>query len=94
MVIIYQEMNVKLKKKICFFFDYFIDDTTWFHSDIKLNHRHILDSIQPKTIAEYEQQKLNQQDQYRSANKKWPHLSEYGEQFVLGTTAERRQPTE
>jgi len=53
-----------------------------------------LDSIQPKTIAEYKQEKMNRQDEYRQANKKWPHLSEYGEQFVLGTVAERRQPTE
>jgi hypothetical protein len=87
-------MNVKLKKKICFFFDYFIDDTTWFHSDIKLNHRHILDSIQPKTIAEYKQEKEKQQDQYRKEKKKWPHLSEYDEQFVLETTAEQTQKTE
>ncbi|CAF1629145.1 unnamed protein product [Rotaria magnacalcarata] len=66
-------------------------DTTWFGSDIKLNRRHILDSIEPKTIAEYEQIKANQQDQYRKTNEKWPYLSEYGEQFVLGTTV-RNQP--
>ena len=72
----------------------FSDETTWFGSNIELNRRHILDSIQPKTMAEYEQAKAKQQEQYRKAGEKWPFISEYAEQFVLGTTAEQRQPTE
>lgn len=71
-----------------------LDDTTWFHSDIELNRRHILESIQPRTLAEYEQEKLKRQEQYRQANDKWPFLSEYAEQFVLGSNAEHTQPTE
>ena len=59
-----------------------------------LNRRHILDSIQLKTTAEYEQQRAQQQDQYRSANGKWPHISEYGDQFVLGTAVGRNKKTE
>ncbi|CAF1158835.1 unnamed protein product [Rotaria sordida] len=69
-------------------------DTTWFGSNIELNRRHILDSIQPKTRTEYEQEKINQQNHYRKENNKWPYLSEYGEQFVLGTTVERKQKTD
>ncbi|CAF1016207.1 unnamed protein product [Rotaria sp. Silwood1] len=69
-------------------------NTTWFGSNIELNRRHILDSIQPKTIAEYAQEKANQQDRYQKANDKWPYLSEYGEQFVLGTTVERKHKTD
>lgn len=59
-----------------------------------LNRRHILDSIQVKSTAEYEQQHAEQQDQYRKANGKWPYLSEYTDQFVLGTPVERKQKTE
>ncbi len=47
-----------------------------------------------KTTAEYEQQHAEQQDQYRKAKQKWPHLSEYGDQFVLRTPVERKQKTE
>jgi hypothetical protein len=47
-----------------------------------------------KTTAEYEQQKSQQQDQYRTAKGKWPHISEYGDQFVLGTAANRSKKTE
>ncbi len=59
-----------------------------------LNRRNILDSIQLKTNAEYEQQHADKQDQYRKAKGKWPHLSEYGDQFVLRTPVERKQKTE
>jgi hypothetical protein len=45
-------------------------------------------------LAEYEQVKANQQDQYRKSNGKWPHLSEYADQFVLQTAVERKQKTE
>jgi hypothetical protein len=61
---------------------------------MQLNRRHILDSIQLKTNAEYEQQHAEQQDQYRKAKGKWPHLSEYGDQFVLKTPVERKKKTE
>lgn len=59
-----------------------------------MNRHDILQSIQQKTRSEYEQLHVGEQDQYREANKKWPHLSEYGEQFVLGTTIERKAKTE
>lgn len=72
----------------------FKDDNTWFDSNLKLNRRNILESIEQKTVAQYEQQKARQQDEYRKAKDKWPHLSEYGEQFVLGTTVERQPQTE
>jgi hypothetical protein len=72
----------------------FKDDTTWFGSEIPLNRRHILDNIQLKTTAEYEQQHAQQQDQYRTAKGKWPHISEYGDQFVLRTAADRNKKTE
>jgi hypothetical protein len=45
-------------------------------------------------MAEYKQEKFNQQERYTKVNGKWPHLSEYGEQFVIGTKAERKQKTE
>ncbi|CAF1203441.1 unnamed protein product [Adineta ricciae] len=69
-------------------------DTTWFGSEMPLNRRHILDSIQSKTTAEYEQQHAQQQDQYRKAQGKWPHISEYGDQFVLRTAVERSKKTD
>jgi hypothetical protein len=72
----------------------FKDDTTWFGSELPLNRRHILDSIQLKTTAEYDQKHMEEQDQYRKAKGKWPHLSEYGDQFVLKTPVERKQKTE
>lgn len=73
---------------------FYKDDTTWFGSEVPLNRRHILDSIQLKTTAEYEQQHAQQQDQYRTAKGKWPHISEYGDQFVLGTPVNRIKKTE
>jgi len=98
MDIICQEMDVNFVdftySKTQKVFVCLLDETTWFGSNIKLNRRSILDSIQPKTIAEYEQQRAKQQEKYRQANEKWPFLSEYSEQFVIGKVAERRQPTE
>lgn len=98
MDIICQEMDVNFVdftySKTQKVFVCLLDETTWFGSNIKLNRRSILDSIQPKTIAEYEQQRAKQQEKYRQANDKWPFLSEYSEQFVIGKAAERRQPTE
>ena len=61
---------------------------------MELNRRHILDSIQLKTTADYEQQHAEQQDRYRKAKGKWPHLSEYTDQFILKTSVERKQKTE
>ncbi|CAF4403291.1 unnamed protein product, partial [Adineta steineri] len=52
-----------------------------------------LESIHLKTTAEYEQKNAEQQDQYRKAKGKWPHISEYGDQFVLGTAVERIKKT-
>lgn len=72
----------------------FSDETTWFRSNVPLNRHNILESIQPKTRAEYELQHAEQQEQYRSANRVWPHLSEYDEQFVLKTKLERQPQTE
>ncbi|CAF1198323.1 unnamed protein product [Adineta steineri] len=69
-------------------------DTTWFGSEMPLNRRHILESIHLKTTAEYEQKNAEQQDQYRKAKGKWPHISEYGDQFVLGTAVERIKKTD
>ncbi|CAF2742398.1 unnamed protein product [Rotaria sp. Silwood2] len=69
-------------------------DTTWFHSDLNLNRHHILESIQLKTMAEYEQQHAEQQHQYRQAKEKWPHLSEYDDQFVLKSKVERKGKTD
>ena len=71
-----------------------LDETTWFRSNVPLNRHTILDSIQPKTRAEYEAQGAEQQERYREANGVWPHLSEYGEQFVLKTKLERQAQTE
>jgi len=88
----YVYKNKKQKTKI--FSLLFKDDTTWFGSEIPLNRHHILDSIQLKTTAEYEQQHSELQNQYRKANAKWPHLSEYGDQFVLKTPIERKEKTE
>lgn len=70
------------------------DDNTWFESNLALNRRRILDSIQPKTLAEYKQATVNVQTQYRQANQKWPHLSEYDEQYVIPTLVERVHRTE
>lgn len=59
-----------------------------------MNRRHILESIDLKTTAEYEQIQAEQKEQYRRANDIWPYLSEYGEQFVLRTRTERKGQTE
>ncbi len=59
-----------------------------------LNRRNILDSIQLKTTAEYEQKHAEEQNQYRKAKTKWPHLSEYDDKFVLKTLVGRKQKTE
>lgn len=59
-----------------------------------MNRHNILESIQPKTLSEYESQHAEEQDRYRTANGVWPHLSEYGEQFVLKTKLERQAQTE
>jgi hypothetical protein len=81
-------------KETIFILFLFKDDTTWFGSEIQLNRRHILNSIQLKTTAEYDQQHAEEQDQYRKAKAIWPHLSEYGDQFVLKTPVVRKQKTE
>lgn len=45
-------------------------------------------------MAEYEQEKSQQKDHYKQANEKWPYLSEYGEQFVIGRSPGRFFKTE
>ncbi|CAF1491971.1 unnamed protein product [Rotaria magnacalcarata] len=69
-------------------------NTTWFHSDLNLNRHNILDSIEMKATADYEQKQVEQQEQYRKANDIWPHLSEYSDQFVLKTKAEQKAKTD
>ena len=99
MVIIYKETDVNetfvfvvLKTSSNLFSS--LDETTWFRSNVPLNRHNILESIQPKTLSEYEIQHAEEQDRYRTANGAWPHLSEYGEQFVLKTKLERQAQTE
>ena len=70
------------------------DDNTWFPSTLTLNRRRILDSIQPKTSDEYQQEKSRVQDTYYQARKKWPHLSEYQEEFVIPFVTEHVPRTE
>jgi len=99
-VTICKEMLVKRNKirffssKIidcCFFFQ---DDTTWFGSELPLNRRHILDSIEQKTKADYEQEHAEQREQYQRAKSAWPHVTEYSDKFVLGTRVQQQQKTE
>jgi hypothetical protein len=80
-------IRIDLLLVCCFLFR--TDENTWFHSDVPLNRRHILESIEPKTCAEYEQVHTNQKQQYQYAKGRWPHLSEYGDQFVLRSSTQR-----
>ena len=70
-----------------------LDDTTWFGSSAPLDRRHVLDSIESKTLGEYGQQRADQQNQCRRAKGSWPHVSEYNEQFTLRTPTDRKAKT-
>lgn len=66
----------------------FEDDNTWFPSNIPLNRRHILDSIQVKTLGEYQHEKKQIQEEYYRAREAWPYLSEYQEEYVIPNVIE------
>ncbi|CAF1204654.1 unnamed protein product [Didymodactylos carnosus] len=70
------------------------DDSTWYNSTVPLDRRRILDDIQPKTKKDYADLHNSQRERYQTAKSTWPHLSEYGDQFVLKTKVQQMSKTE
>lgn len=58
------------------------DSTTWFGSSVPLNRTQILQDINPKTAAEYEQIRQFNEDRTLDKKNKYPHYSEYTDRFT------------
>lgn len=74
------------------------NSTTWFGSSVPLNRTQILQDINPKTAAEYEQIRQFNEDRTLDKKNKYPHYSEYTDRFTahskvvpILTTLQRRK---
>ncbi|XP_060076133.1 uncharacterized protein LOC132555782 [Ylistrum balloti] len=61
---------------------------TWFGSTVPLNRTGILESIQPKTVAEYEAIRKCEQESIAQRKGRYPVYSEYTDRFGLKTKIE------
>lgn len=58
------------------------DSATWFGSSAPLNRTQILQDINPKTAAEYEQIRQFNEDRTLDKKNKYPYYSEYTDRFT------------
>jgi hypothetical protein len=61
------------------------DSTTWFGSSVPLNRTQILQDINPKTSAEYEQIRQFNESRVLDKKDKFPFYSEYTDRFAAHT---------
>jgi len=60
-------------------------ETTWNESRVPLNRTKVLQTVPPKTAAQYREIEDYQKAQLADMKEKWPHYSEYTDRMAAKT---------